>query len=70
MPKRCFEYTQWLKLIQIAPNFLVMTVVHRRTPSFRIKPEKESAAFSRNLKEDGIAVTQASITALNQEQKW
>ncbi|XP_052552192.1 spectrin beta chain, non-erythrocytic 5 [Tympanuchus pallidicinctus] len=40
----------------------------RRTPSFRIKPEKESAAFFRNSKEDGIAVTQASITTLNQEQ--
>lgn len=45
-----------------------MTVVHRRTPSFRIKPEKESAEFFRNLKEDGTAVTQASITTLNREQ--
>jgi len=45
-----------------------MTVVHRRTPSFRIKPEKESAAFFRNLKEDGTAVTQASTTTLNLEQ--
>lgn len=40
----------------------------RRTPSFRIKPEKESAAFLRNLKEDGTAVTQASTTTLNLEQ--
>ncbi|XP_065610862.1 spectrin beta chain, non-erythrocytic 5 isoform X1 [Cyrtonyx montezumae] len=33
-------------------------VLLRRTPSFRIKPEKESAAFFRNVKEDETAVTQ------------
>ncbi|XP_065538942.1 spectrin beta chain, non-erythrocytic 5 [Lathamus discolor] len=40
----------------------------RRTPSFKIKPERESAAFSRDFKEDGTRVTQASITTLSLEQ--
>ncbi|NXF34969.1 SPTN5 protein, partial [Nyctibius bracteatus] len=40
----------------------------RRTPSFKIKPEKESAEFSRDFKEDGTAVTRASITTLSLEQ--
>lgn len=45
-----------------------MFVVHRRTPSFKIKREKESAEFFRDLKEDGTAVTQASTTTLSLEQ--
>lgn len=40
----------------------------RRTPSFKIKPERESAAFRRDFKEDGTAVTRASITTLSLEQ--
>ncbi|NWX12365.1 SPTN5 protein, partial [Aegotheles bennettii] len=40
----------------------------RRTPSFKIKMERESAGFSRDLKEDGTAVTQASNTTLSLEQ--
>ncbi|NXV99218.1 SPTN5 protein, partial [Fregetta grallaria] len=40
----------------------------RRTPSFKIKPERESAEFSRDFKEGGTAVTQASITTLSLEQ--
>ncbi|NWW90294.1 SPTN5 protein, partial [Rhynochetos jubatus] len=40
----------------------------RRTPSFKIKPERESAEFSRDFKEDGTAVTRASITTLSLEQ--
>ncbi|XP_069714086.1 spectrin beta chain, non-erythrocytic 5 [Phaenicophaeus curvirostris] len=40
----------------------------RRTPSFKIKPERKSAEFSRDFKENGTAVTQASITTLNLEQ--
>ncbi|XP_068802064.1 spectrin beta chain, non-erythrocytic 5 isoform X5 [Struthio camelus] len=40
----------------------------RRTPSFKIKPEKEPAEFSRDFKEDGTAVTRASITTLRPEQ--
>ncbi|XP_054684656.1 spectrin beta chain, non-erythrocytic 5 [Grus americana] len=42
----------------------------RRTPSFKIKPERESAEFSRDFKKDGTAVTQASITTLSLEPKW
>ncbi|NWS56399.1 SPTN5 protein, partial [Chunga burmeisteri] len=34
----------------------------RRTPSFKIKPDRQSAEFSGDFKEDGTAVTQASIT--------
>ncbi|RLW10075.1 hypothetical protein DV515_00002287, partial [Chloebia gouldiae] len=40
----------------------------RRTPSFKIKPERESAEFSRNFKEDEPTVTQATITTLSLEQ--
>ncbi|NXW82166.1 SPTN5 protein, partial [Alopecoenas beccarii] len=40
----------------------------RRTPSFKIKPERESAEFFRDFKEDGTAVTRASITTLSLEQ--
>ncbi|NXF42508.1 SPTN5 protein, partial [Oceanites oceanicus] len=40
----------------------------RRTPSFKIKPERESAEFSRDFKEGGTAVTRASITTLSLEQ--
>ncbi|XP_061199763.1 spectrin beta chain, non-erythrocytic 5 [Neopsephotus bourkii] len=40
----------------------------RRTPSFKIKPERESTAFSRDFKEDGTGVTRASITTLSLEQ--
>ncbi|NWW71973.1 SPTN5 protein, partial [Climacteris rufus] len=40
----------------------------RRTPSFKIKPERESAEFSRDFKEDGPAVTRASVTSLSLEQ--
>ncbi|NXY31360.1 SPTN5 protein, partial [Pomatorhinus ruficollis] len=40
----------------------------RRTPSFKIKPERESAEFSRDFKEDGSTVTRASITTLSLEQ--
>ncbi|XP_009472039.1 PREDICTED: spectrin beta chain, non-erythrocytic 5 [Nipponia nippon] len=40
----------------------------RRTPSFKIKPERESAEFPREFKEDGTAVTRASITTLSLEQ--
>ncbi|NXW30481.1 SPTN5 protein, partial [Phaetusa simplex] len=40
----------------------------RRTPSFKIKPERESAEFSRDFKDDGTAVTGASIATLNLEQ--
>ncbi|NXJ96213.1 SPTN5 protein, partial [Corythaixoides concolor] len=40
----------------------------RRTPSFKIKPDRASAEFSRNFKEDGTAVTRASITTLSLEQ--
>ncbi|KAM9654132.1 spectrin beta chain, non-erythrocytic 5 [Morphnus guianensis] len=40
----------------------------RRTPSFKIKLERESAEFSRDCKEDGTAVTGASTTTLNLEQ--
>ncbi|XP_075281439.1 spectrin beta chain, non-erythrocytic 5 isoform X3 [Opisthocomus hoazin] len=40
----------------------------RRTPSFKIKPERESAGFSRDFKEDGTAVTRASITTVSLEQ--
>nr|XP_054490920.1 spectrin beta chain, non-erythrocytic 5 [Agelaius phoeniceus] len=40
----------------------------RRTPSFKIKPERESAEFSRDFKEDGPTVTQATITTLSLEQ--
>ncbi|KAM6073898.1 spectrin beta chain, non-erythrocytic 5 [Chlamydotis macqueenii] len=40
----------------------------RRTPSFKIKPERESAEFSRDLKEDWTTVTRASITTLSLEQ--
>ncbi|NWT70613.1 SPTN5 protein, partial [Prunella himalayana] len=40
----------------------------RRTPSFKIKPERVSAEFSRDYKEDGPTVTQASITTLSLEQ--
>ncbi|NWY43671.1 SPTN5 protein, partial [Sylvia atricapilla] len=35
----------------------------RRTPSFKIKPERESAESSRDFKEDGPTVTRASITS-------
>lgn len=45
-----------------------MHVVDRRTPSFKIKLERQSAEFSRDCKEDGTAVTQASTTTLNLEQ--
>ncbi|NXD33924.1 SPTN5 protein, partial [Copsychus sechellarum] len=38
----------------------------RRTPSFKIKPEREPAEFSRDFKEDGP--TRASITTLSLEQ--
>uniref|UniRef100_H0ZL45 Spectrin beta, non-erythrocytic 5 n=1 Tax=Taeniopygia guttata TaxID=59729 RepID=H0ZL45_TAEGU len=34
----------------------------RRTPSFKIKPERESAEFSRDFKKDGPTGTQATIT--------
>ncbi|NXO10573.1 SPTN5 protein, partial [Oriolus oriolus] len=40
----------------------------RRTPSFKIKPERESAEFSRDFKEDGPTVTRASITTQSLEQ--
>ncbi|XP_010223508.1 PREDICTED: spectrin beta chain, non-erythrocytic 5-like, partial [Tinamus guttatus] len=40
----------------------------RRTPSFKIKSEKEPAEFYRDFKEDGTAVTRASITTLRPEQ--
>ncbi|XP_058663841.1 spectrin beta chain, non-erythrocytic 5 [Ammospiza caudacuta] len=40
----------------------------RRTPSFKIKPERESAEISRDFKKDGPTVTQAPITTLNLEQ--
>ncbi|NXY15062.1 SPTN5 protein, partial [Atrichornis clamosus] len=40
----------------------------RRTPSFKIKPQRESAEFSRDFTEDGPAVTRASITTLSLEQ--
>ncbi|NXG68257.1 SPTN5 protein, partial [Baryphthengus martii] len=40
----------------------------RRTPSFKIKPEKESGELSRYFKEDGTTVTQPSITTLSLEQ--
>ncbi|XP_063188806.1 spectrin beta chain, non-erythrocytic 5 [Chroicocephalus ridibundus] len=40
----------------------------RRTPSFKIKPERESAEFSRDFKDDGTTVTRASITTLSLEQ--
>ncbi|NXL58532.1 SPTN5 protein, partial [Chordeiles acutipennis] len=40
----------------------------RRTPSFKIKPERGSSEFSRDFKEDETAVTQASITTLSLEQ--
>ncbi|XP_009997918.1 PREDICTED: spectrin beta chain, non-erythrocytic 5 [Chaetura pelagica] len=40
----------------------------RRTPSFKIKLERESAEFSRNYKEDGTAVTRISVTTLSLEQ--
>ncbi|KAM6131195.1 spectrin beta chain, non-erythrocytic 5 [Pterocles gutturalis] len=40
----------------------------RRTPSFKIKPERVSAEFSRDFKEDGTAVTRASTTTLSLEQ--
>ncbi|NXQ26015.1 SPTN5 protein, partial [Alaudala cheleensis] len=40
----------------------------RRTPSFKIKPERESAEFSRDFKEDAPTVTRASITTLSLEQ--
>ncbi|NWZ66645.1 SPTN5 protein, partial [Acrocephalus arundinaceus] len=40
----------------------------RRTPSFKIKPERESAEFSRDFKEDASTVTRASITTLSLEQ--
>ncbi|NXC11410.1 SPTN5 protein, partial [Orthonyx spaldingii] len=40
----------------------------RRTPSFKIKPERESAEFSRDFKEDGPTVTRASITTRSLEQ--
>ncbi|XP_040455901.1 spectrin beta chain, non-erythrocytic 5 isoform X2 [Falco naumanni] len=39
----------------------------RRTPSFKIKLERESAEISRDFKKDGTAVTQASITTLSLE---
>ncbi|NWV68098.1 SPTN5 protein, partial [Malurus elegans] len=39
----------------------------RRTPSFKIKPERESAEFSRDFEEDGPSVTQASVTTLSLE---
>lgn len=45
-----------------------MHVVDRRTPSFKIKRERESADFSRDFKEAGTALTRASITTLNVEQ--
>ncbi|NXK06704.1 SPTN5 protein, partial [Herpetotheres cachinnans] len=37
----------------------------RRTPSFKIKPDRVSAEISRDFKKDGTAVTQASITTLS-----
>ncbi|XP_071665312.1 spectrin beta chain, non-erythrocytic 5 [Patagioenas fasciata] len=40
----------------------------RRTPSFKIKPERESAEFSRDFKEDGTAAARASIPTLSLEQ--
>ncbi|XP_074765676.1 spectrin beta chain, non-erythrocytic 5 isoform X1 [Athene noctua] len=40
----------------------------RRTPSFKIKPERASAQFSTDFKEDGTAVTRASIATLSLEQ--
>ncbi|NWW62036.1 SPTN5 protein, partial [Ifrita kowaldi] len=40
----------------------------RRTPSFKIKPERESAEFSRDFKEDGPTVIRASITTRSLEQ--
>ncbi|NWJ06160.1 SPTN5 protein, partial [Crypturellus undulatus] len=40
----------------------------RRTPSFKIKSEKEPAEFYRDFKEDGTAVTRTSITTLRPEQ--
>ncbi|KAM6274075.1 spectrin beta chain, non-erythrocytic 5 [Porphyrio hochstetteri] len=40
----------------------------RRTPSFKIKPERESAEFPRDFKEDGTAVTRVSISTLSLEQ--
>ncbi|XP_014805640.1 PREDICTED: spectrin beta chain, non-erythrocytic 5-like [Calidris pugnax] len=39
----------------------------RRTPSFKIKPERESAEFSRAFKDDGTAATRASTTPLSQQ---
>lgn len=45
-----------------------MHVTDRRTPSFKIKPERESAEFSRDFKEDGTAAARASITTLSLEQ--
>ncbi|NXG60038.1 SPTN5 protein, partial [Hemiprocne comata] len=40
----------------------------RRTPSFKIKLERESAEFYGDFKEDGTAVTRVSITTLSLEQ--
>ncbi|XP_054256450.1 spectrin beta chain, non-erythrocytic 5 [Indicator indicator] len=40
----------------------------RRTPSFKIKPERESAESSRDFKEEETAVTRASTTTLSLEQ--
>ncbi|XP_054017486.1 spectrin beta chain, non-erythrocytic 5 [Dryobates pubescens] len=40
----------------------------RRTPSFKIKTERESAESSRDFKDDGTAVTQASTTTLSLNQ--
>ncbi|XP_008936894.1 PREDICTED: spectrin beta chain, non-erythrocytic 5-like, partial [Merops nubicus] len=40
----------------------------RRTPSFKIKPERASAELSRDVREDGTAVTRDSITTLSLEQ--
>ncbi|NXX84962.1 SPTN5 protein, partial [Urocolius indicus] len=40
----------------------------RRTPSFKIKPERGAAEYSRDLKEAGTALTGASIATLSLEQ--
>ncbi|NXU59728.1 SPTN5 protein, partial [Turnix velox] len=40
----------------------------RRTPSFKIKPERKSTEFSRDFKDDGTAATQASISSPSLEQ--
>ncbi|XP_047920914.1 spectrin beta chain, non-erythrocytic 5 [Anser cygnoides] len=51
-----------------AESLISKSALLRRTPSFKIKREKESAEFFRDLKEDGTAATQASTTTLSLEQ--